>query len=298
MAKQVYRKSHDRVMIAAKSCFREVGIYSTTNDLSKLLRSILNHDLLSPIRTNAWLKPRSFAQSLHTASGMPWEILRTTQLTGDGHAIDIYMKHGLVIAYSSVMMLIPEYNLGVTILTAGDDLPAIDALENAVVMTTLPEVEKIQRETTRKQYAGHYKSPNLNSSITLDVSEHTGVTITEWISNGTEFLSVFKRIRDPGREGVVRLHPTGTRFGKNGELWVAVTTPAEKRRKFVFDDDCVRNVESETFNGRQLADIVIWKDGEEVSGMQLRGLRVDLEKVEGRHDGELGDDPQTVLQGL
>ena len=175
-------------------------------------------------------------------------------------------------------MLIPEQGLGITILTTGDHLPAMDSLTDIMLTVTIPEIEKIQRERTKAKYTDHYKASDLNSSMTLEVFESRGVAITEWISNGTDFLEVFKSLVTGSivgtYDGPLRIFPTGVKTGENGEVWMA-SFKSKKKRTYVNDDFCLQDVETETYGSHSISEVVVYKHEYEVTGLHLRALRVD-----------------------
>src|SRR4051794_33560509 len=76
------------------------GGYSTTHDLSRLARKILNPktNLLPQEKINVWLKPIPFGTRTADAVGFPWEIRRTAKLTSakSGLTTDIYAKEGAI----------------------------------------------------------------------------------------------------------------------------------------------------------------------------------------------------------
>jgi len=269
------------------------GMFSSTNDLTKLVRGILSHRLLTPVQTHAWLKPRSFMAEIHSSYGMPWEIQRIDTLSADGHTIDIYKKGGGCAAYGSHILLIPEYDLGITILTAGDHLAAVASLVEIMLTITLPELERIQIEQARDEYSGYFKASELKSSMTLEVSAKTGVTITEWISNGTDFVNVYKKVQNVisggGEHGQLMLRPTGMRHEDGGgELWM-VFFQKEKKRKYVGDDYCLQDILGEPYGEHSLGEVLMYREGSKVAGLHLGALRVDLKRVEVGRQGVEGE---------
>jgi CubicO group peptidase (beta-lactamase class C family) len=67
------------------------GVFSSINDLARLGRSILNHDLLSSAVTRRWYNSMSFVDHTSQAIGRGWEVFR---LDGAGHTVDVYTKSG------------------------------------------------------------------------------------------------------------------------------------------------------------------------------------------------------------
>jgi len=95
------------------------GIYSSTADLTTFARAIVNSNLLKPFQTRRWLKRHSHTSSLTRLVGAPWDITRSTAVTDDGRVVDLYAKIGGLGLYSSQIVLIPpDYDLGLTVLVA------------------------------------------------------------------------------------------------------------------------------------------------------------------------------------
>lgn len=65
--------------------------------------------------TRRWMKPVTFTANPNVSVGAPWEIVRAPS----NRTSFIYAKLGDVISYSTIMGLIPDYDVGFTILLAG-----------------------------------------------------------------------------------------------------------------------------------------------------------------------------------
>lgn len=160
-------------------------LYSSTRDLTRLGTAILNNTLLSPAATRRWMKPKAHSASFNSSVGAPWEIFRSDKVTQDGRIIDFYTKNGLLGLYSSHLVLVPDYDLVLTVMTAGPG-PLSSAYANRVTSAFLPVVETIGKEEARAIYAGNYKSGN--SSLTLAVDDGPGLKVTSWFNNGVNVL--------------------------------------------------------------------------------------------------------------
>ena len=95
------------------------GTYTTTSDLAKVGKAILNATLLDANITRAWLKPVSHTSSLVLTVGRLWEIARQTLSPPYEHVTDIYTKTGSENMYNSLIALMPDYNVGFVTLAAG-----------------------------------------------------------------------------------------------------------------------------------------------------------------------------------
>ncbi|KAF4637989.1 hypothetical protein G7Y89_g82 [Cudoniella acicularis] len=193
------------------------GSWSSPADLTKIGRSILSSSLLKLSLTRRWMKPRIFVSDPSTAVGAPWEIhrLQLPSSLENGRIVDLYCKAGDFAGYSSVMILAPDWNVGVTLLAAGETTTFNLALLGGVVSDVfLPSIEAAAREEADAIFAGTYAyssnnsdTSTLNSSITLTTSSSSpGLIISSWISNGTNFLNASASvIADPD----IRLYPSG-----------------------------------------------------------------------------------------
>lgn len=151
-----------------------------------------------------------------------------------------FNKAGSLGMYSTLLAIIPDFNIGFSILAAGDVPPSLpmdiaDTLSN----TYLPTMVNTARIQADALYDGTYKNSNsaVNSSLSIVVDSKTpGLSLSSWISNGTNLLwysvamsrNVTKDYWDKIQPSV-RLYPSG--------LWDA-TSDGGKRVAFkaVFED--------------------------------------------------------------
>ncbi|KAH8901312.1 beta-lactamase/transpeptidase-like protein [Thozetella sp. PMI_491] len=181
------------------------GLLSTIHDLAKFGTSILNSTLLPTEETRRWLKPVSHTAHLQYSIGRPWEIVRYTHASGV--VTDIYTKSGDSGQYSGYLVLVPDYNVGFSILSAGTSSTRFDivaAIADVVINSVVPALDIQARTEAEKNFVGTYKStiPGLNSSMAL-ITNGTdcaapGLEISSWISNGTNVLQkMSKRLGTP-----------------------------------------------------------------------------------------------------
>lgn len=184
------------------------GLYSSTKDLSNLARAILKSTLLKPAQTRKWLKPHTHTASFQNSVGAPWEITRTSGLTQDNRVIDLYAKNGALGLYTSLLILIPDYDIALTILSAGPAAPN-NVLAETAIKTFLPAIERIQKKHAVAHYAGSYTSSSSNSSLVLTVDEGPGLHITQWINHGRDIFAAYIALNQITRGTLnVRLYPT------------------------------------------------------------------------------------------
>lgn len=138
------------------------------------------------------MKPKTHTASLRNSVGAPWEIYRSDKATQDGRVIDYYTKNGALGLYFSILVLIPDYDLVLTVLAAGTEVQT-NLLADLVLSKFLPVVEKIGKDEAAAAYAGTYALGN--SSLTLAVDDGPGLKITNWFSNGIDLLRTdFSRV--------------------------------------------------------------------------------------------------------
>lgn len=106
---------------------------------------------------NGWLKPNAFAGNAYTLTGMPWEILRLSNLIPDHpHTVTVYGKSGGAQNYRSQLSFIDDYGLAIIILTAGP-MKAAPILTNAMLSTFVAAADRASREQV-KRYEQRYMS--------------------------------------------------------------------------------------------------------------------------------------------
>jgi len=174
------------------------GLLSTSSDVAKFGINILNSTLLESDQTRKWLKPVSHTARLQYSVGRPWEIIRYSHPSG--HVTDMYTKLGDSGAYSSLMVLIPDYGAGFSILSASTlqtRAEILSVIAETIADSLLPALQAQAGVEAEHNYVGTYTSTvhGLNSSLTLihnqTESSPLGLIISSWISNGTDMTTRF-----------------------------------------------------------------------------------------------------------
>ena len=132
------------------------------------------------------MKPVTHTASLLTSIGAPWEIQRAI-LPTTNRVVDLYTKSGKIGAYGGYMILVPDYDVGFTLLQAGPGANT-DVLAGWVVDVFLPALEEAARLEAVGSLAGEYRvrDERMNSSFTLSSREgEAGLALTHWIHNGS-----------------------------------------------------------------------------------------------------------------
>jgi hypothetical protein len=263
------------------------GIFTSSNDMSKFLRHVLNKYNGITHALN-WMHPVSPSKDLHSFYGMPWEIFQSDRVLSDSQrAVRFITKGGGLPSYTSQIILIPQYNIGITLLLAGPG-DFFDTLRETVSIGMARAAEQIAISALEQSYAGRYiaSDPKLNSSLTLK-ADHRGLVVEEFISNSTNMLqsSLLKSLGRPeDKPWYLLLIPTLLyRDEKNqkGELWrlqVAIERP--KGETDVWDDFCITDVEGPWYAGIPINQVVIWKGRSGlVYDIDLEGFRANLIRI-------------------
>jgi CubicO group peptidase (beta-lactamase class C family) len=264
------------------------GIYSSSNDLSKYLRYILTHYNGITHALN-WVHPVSPAEGLRTFYGMPWEIFRTDKiLLNSQRVVRFVTKGGGLPGYTSVIITVPEYDLGITILVAGN--PALlFKIREIVTLNIVRSAEAIAIRQLQERYSGTYSSsdPELNTTITL-VADHRGLVATEIISNSTDMFKTpfFGFMGAPmDQKWYVQLVPTllyDNETEQAGEKWrMLVAREHDDEYHGIWDDFCPSNVDNSAY-GREAINEFVFGDGEggTFQSVDLPAFRVKLVRTE------------------
>ncbi|RYN18713.1 hypothetical protein AA0112_g11454 [Alternaria arborescens] len=275
------------------------GIYSSSSDLSKYLRYVLTHFNAITHAIN-WLHPVSHSHGSNSFYGMPWEIFTTDRVLPDSNrTVRVVSKSGGLPGYTSIIMTVPEYDLGITILIAGPG--KIFAKIQSIVLTTMIQVaEKIAIRQLSIRYAGTYSAadPELNSTVIL-TADHRGLVVTTWISNGTD---VFKSpiVKDGAPEHYyAQLSPTllyRDEETQRGEEWRAMFV--EEREGGPPDDFCIDDWDMSSYAGIPLNAVAFWDEQEDghFGKLELSAFRVNLTRVDERGGKNREYDQQEAME--
>ncbi|MCJ1348949.1 hypothetical protein MMC31_007182 [Peltigera leucophlebia] len=170
------------------------GLFSSINDLAKFGVGILNSTILPADLTRKWMKPITHTASLSYSVGAPWEIVRYIHRS-TGKITDLYTKLGDSGSYGGCLVLIPDYNAGFSILDASTNTTLRGSVTNRILdhitELILPALEAQAAAEAARNFVGKYVSTNsnLNSSVTVSLHKSSGLSISSWISNGTDVLA-------------------------------------------------------------------------------------------------------------
>ncbi|KAF1952137.1 beta-lactamase/transpeptidase-like protein [Byssothecium circinans] len=177
------------------------NMYSSATDLSNIGRAILSSKLMKPSTTRRWLNPVTFASDFVASVGAPWGV-RRIQLAKDTQphrTLSVFTKAGTFKRYTAFITLLRDFNLGFTIMMAGQ--PALTNFYGADLLgaTLIPAYDAAARDEANALYSGTYVSrggdawntTSVNSSLTITTSaDKPGLGIGPWISNGTNMVEM------------------------------------------------------------------------------------------------------------
>ncbi|KAI0194317.1 beta-lactamase/transpeptidase-like protein [Xylaria flabelliformis] len=201
------------------------NMYSSISDISSLGRAIFRNLVLTAVQTRRWLKPAATTADIYEGLSYPWGYRRIPLgPPGSGLAnriVDSYNKAGSINKYASLLVLLPDYDVGFDALLAGGwPGNANWNMADTIGPILLPALEAAAREQADEIFAGTYSAEGgLNSSLTLSTDpEKPGIGVDRWISNGTDMISVAiaytlnYNVTGPS----IRLFPTGLESGGTG----------------------------------------------------------------------------------
>lgn len=201
----------DRWWVAAFGNFNPSGgMWSTPNDMLLFLEALQSHRLLTAPKTRKWLQPSSLLPSLHQLIGAPWEIFRPTDIDlATPRPIDLYTKAGGLAGYSSHAVLVPEYDLALTIHAAGDDaVAAVQSLLPLVVKPLVSSADQQARAEARARYSGTYRAEDGNSSIQLVLDDGPGLRVESAVVNGVAIIPALAMVQKlDASNASARLYP-------------------------------------------------------------------------------------------
>jgi hypothetical protein len=146
--------------------------------------------------------------------GAPWEIHHAHNVTVDGRLIEIYTKSGDLFAYHANLVLIPDYDITMAVLTAGPEASpdAVQALTAAAIRTLLPAIEKAGKGQAESNYAGVFVDKKTNSTLNFSLDAAPGLKVSNFSVRGVDIAANYARLSPssgkPGPPARVRLYPT------------------------------------------------------------------------------------------
>lgn len=262
-------------------------MYSTITDLSTAGKAILNSTLLPRTQTNRWLKPVSHTSNPANSLGYPWIVYSSGDYPSTS-MVDIYTYYSSIGQYSSYIGLVPDYNVGFTVLAADSvSAPDLNAHADIIGDVILPALMKTAVTQAGARFGGQYTAASgLNSSITVSVDELPGMFVDKFVSNGTDFrktLASLIGVEDPEALSI-RLYPTGlVSETASGGSRVSFRAVLQDKNELADADTptCVSWMDVDKFKYQGIAlDLFVFEvhaDGNAV-GVEIPGLELHLNR--------------------
>lgn len=221
----------------------------------------------------------------HTSSlgygvGATWEILSF----GNERPIDLYTKSGDIGAYSSVIALSPDHNVGFVVMGAGQNTHVSLAFVSDMISATLiPALEQSAKNQANQHFAGTYALSNGNSSISIITDDGPALSVTSWINNSTNMLDSYATlngISDPSMLSI-RLYPTGLEH-QGQASFRAVIPPPLPSGIGPFSSSCISwvTVDSQVYGNVGIDEFVFNVDGNgDAVSVSPRALRTVLQRT-------------------
>ncbi|KAF5683278.1 beta-lactamase 3 [Fusarium circinatum] len=273
------------------------GLVSSLSDLSKFSHALLSRTLnMSSTEINGWLKPNAFAGNAYALTGMPWEILRLSNLTPyHPRSVTVYGKSGGAQNYRSQLSFVDDYGLTIIILTAGP-MKAAPILTNAMLSTFIDVADEVSREQA-KRYEQRYMSDH-QDDVPIEAAlaqDNDSMILASLHRNGTDVVSSLRDIWGltlgdflPGVGPKIRMFPSQLRENAtlDGEtvvkevwhLWPDLNSGFETDLpgNWIEDMNCVgRSIQDWVHYGGEPLDRVLLYAGEDghVKGFEVPFLR-------------------------
>lgn len=262
------------------------GNFASTSDLAKIGRAILKSSLLPQSMTRRWLRSGSFVNGLDQGVGKPWEIYRL-RIAG-GRTVDVYTKSGDWGSYSTLLALVPDYDIGFTVLTALDPGSPAGVIASGTVRSEVANllakplveaVDAVAKAQADASFAGTYTDSASNSSITLETDADSALRLTSWVYSGTDLLTDIVNTLLPNVDW--RLLPNDLYTEEGGRVGFTSFYQAPIPDA-LFYGPCFdwTAVDPASFGSVPLGQFVFDVDAEgRATGVESKGLRIRMERV-------------------
>lgn len=286
------------------------GLYANARDLGIWLRYVLGSFNAHAHGALNWFSPAAYSGGVTNFYGLPWEILRVktnevSEKLKSERALTLVSKGGGLPGYSTEIILVPEFGIGLTILVAGNGT-ALRKIWDVAITGIVEIAEQVVMQELSEKYAGVYSDGSGNSSLTVAVSEAEGLYVETLTMNGVDVMKGIARIFAPdGSDLKLNMAPLQLYINEKeqkGERWRAIPRRLRPEGAKVWTQDrlCVEDWEIGLHGGEIVNEIVFWegKDEEEIHA-ELLGYRKTLTRkksssVNDRKTASTGD--QIVIQ--
>ncbi|KAK4210150.1 beta-lactamase/transpeptidase-like protein [Rhypophila decipiens] len=163
------------------------NMWTSVGDLSALGRGIMRSTLLKPAMTRRWLKPIAFTSDPKSMVGMPWGV-RQINISQDSpyQFVHTFNKIGSLGSYTSMLAIIPELDIGFSILAAGDPPPGLAMdIADTLTKTYIPTLMYVARYQANLTYSGEYRYVSPNTTTTSGTNSTTAAPFQNSTSTST-----------------------------------------------------------------------------------------------------------------
>ncbi|KAJ4375975.1 hypothetical protein N0V83_001255 [Neocucurbitaria cava] len=266
------------------------GLYSSTADISAALRAIHSSSFLDPAVTNRWLKPVTYTSNRVNSVGRPWEIYSLT-VNGDSPVIPVYQVRGNIGFYSSHVGLVPDYGVGFVVLSADSEKnPDLNAYADLISVALIPALEENAIVQASQVFSGTYRAKvedKLNETVSISIAQATdsspGMALANFTSGSQDIRAAYARLLDIEPLNLsLRLYPTDlveeTEQGVKMAFRAVAQDMCELADAGTPTCDTWRYVDRLQFNGAALDEFVFELKEDEVLGVEINALGLQLTK--------------------
>jgi hypothetical protein len=196
-------------------------MYSSANDISTLGHAILSSRLIKPSLTRRWLNPVTFSADFAAAVGAPWGVRRIQldPFNQPYRSISVYTKAGTFRKYTAFLTLLKEYNMGFSIMMAGESLLNNFMIADMLGASVIPAYDEAARDEADKIYSGVYVD-----------TKKPGLGILSWTSYGTDMIETALQLQTGSNATAARAEArlyytqleTQAKDGEKRQSWKAV----------------------------------------------------------------------------
>lgn len=169
-----------------------------------------------------------------------------------------------------MLIILEEYDLAIVILVGGQS-SLLDEVREVVTAGLVRAAERIVWRRLNKSHAGQYfaEDTKQNSSVVLSTSASKGLFFEKFVMNGKDILTSSLPLESSPdlQMGHIQWHlqlvPTllfKNESTKEGEIFRAlvVSERYEGEEDLVWNDFCMTDVQTGSYNGRPLNEVVFW----------------------------------------
>lgn len=143
--------------------------------------------------------------------------------------IHTFNKAGSLGAYSTLLAVLPELDIGFTVLVAGVPPPSLTmAIADALTSTYIPTLMYVARDQANATFGGHYRHASLLNATTTPASNSSSgsgsTTSPPPYGNATTISTNTTAPRLLNSSLTVTIDPTGARPGLGVEDWLSNST--------------------------------------------------------------------------